>query len=121
MYLFLVSSLGYLIEKGTMVIINNYELNSSPEHWKDPNVFIPERFLTESGKFCKPAHFIPFSNGRRACMGYQLVEKVAAELILTIIKHFDVTATATPNVLPHSCVAIHPQEELRVNLVSRLS
>ncbi|ODN04386.1 Cytochrome P450 [Orchesella cincta] len=100
---------GYLIEKGTMVIINNYELNTSPGCWNEPHLFIPERFLTESGKFCKPSHFIPFSNGRRACMGYQLVEKVTADLILGIIKNFDITPTCNPNILPQSCVAIHPE------------
>jgi len=118
---FLFPSLGYLIEKGTMVIINNYELNTSPDCWNDPHLFIPERFLTENGKFCKPSHFIPFSNGRRACMGYQLVEKVAADLILGIIQHYDITPTQNPNILPQSCVAIHPDEELRVNLIPRIS
>lgn len=102
-----------------MVMINNYELNTSEEHWKQAKSFIPERFLTSSGKFTKPSHFIPFSNGRRACMGYQLVEKVAADLILAIIKKYDITSTSNPNVLPQSCVAIDPKEELRVNLIPR--
>lgn len=113
--------IGYLVKKGTMVIINNFDLNSSSEHWTNPHLFIPERFLTESGKFWKPAHFMPFSNGRRACMGYQLVEKVATDLILATVKNFDISATSNPNILPQSCVAIHPDEELRVNLVPRLS
>lgn len=119
--MYFVCFIGFLIEKGTMILINNYDLNSSSENWEDPNTFMPERFLTESGKFWKPAHFIPFSNGKRSCMGYQLVEKVSSALILGIIKSFDITSTSNPNKLPHSCVAIHPMEELRVNLIPRLS
>lgn len=108
-----------MIEKGTMVIINNYSLNTCPQTWQDPHRFLPERFLTEAGKFCKPSHFFPFSNGKRACMGYLLVEKVAAELILTIVKSFEIVSTGNLNSLPQSRIAIDPLEELRVDLIPR--
>lgn len=36
---------GYGISKGTIVFINNYELNTSPKYWTQPEKFIPERFL----------------------------------------------------------------------------
>lgn len=36
---------GYGITKGTMVFINNYDLNTSAEYWNEPATFRPERFL----------------------------------------------------------------------------
>lgn len=36
---------GYGVSKGTIVFINNYELNNSPRYWEQPEQFKPERFL----------------------------------------------------------------------------
>lgn len=36
---------GYGITKGTMVFINNYDLNTSAAYWNEPGVFRPDRFL----------------------------------------------------------------------------
>ncbi|OXA62274.1 cytochrome P450 307a1 isoform X2 [Folsomia candida] len=112
---------GYPINKGTMIMINNYDLNSSHDLWERPDEFIPERFLLDggNGRFKKPAHFFPFSYGKRACMGYQLVEKVTEGLILAMVKNFDITPLDNPTQLPIASVALHPNEQLRVKLTPR--
>jgi cytochrome P450 len=102
-----------------MVILNNYELNTSPKLWTSPEKFLPERFLTDSGAFRKPAHFLPFSSGKRACMGYKLVEKVTKRLLDTIIADFDLVSTEDRNVLPISCLAVHPVLEIKIQLIPR--
>ena len=34
-----------------------------PEYWKDPDVFRPERFISEDGKLKREERFIPFGKG----------------------------------------------------------
>ncbi len=103
-------------------MINNYDLNTSPDFWSCPNEFIPERFLLENGRFKRPPHFFPFSYGKRACMGYQLVEKVTEGLILTLVQNFDITSMDNniSTQLPIASVALHPNEQLKVCLIPRV-
>ncbi|KAF0297755.1 Cytochrome P450 307a1 [Amphibalanus amphitrite] len=66
---------GYDVRKGTMVFINNYELNMSPQLWSEPERFDPARFV-RGGKVVKPPHFLPFSTGKRSCMGSKMLTNV---------------------------------------------
>ncbi|XP_073500301.1 cytochrome P450 2D15-like [Phyllobates terribilis] len=63
---------GYLIPKGTTIITNLSSVLKDHEVWEKPFQFYPKHFLDENGKFVKREAFIPFSIGRRACLGEQL-------------------------------------------------
>lgn len=99
---------GHFIEKGTCVILNNYELNKSCEYWEKPAEFLPERFIKD-GKVVKPAHFIPFGTGKRTCIGQQLVSGFSFVLVAGIVQHFDIELTTTKNLCAKAaCVALPP-------------
>ena len=38
-------------------------------YWKDPNEFRPERFLDNDGQFRRDDRCVPFSLGKRYCIG----------------------------------------------------
>ncbi|NWV99011.1 CP2J2 protein, partial [Machaerirhynchus nigripectus] len=69
---------GYYIPKGTAVMANLTSLLFDKNEWKTPDAFNPEHFLKE-GKFWKNEYFLPFSMGKRACLGELLAR---AELFL---------------------------------------
>lgn len=54
---------GYKVPKGTMVMPLQWAVHMSPNYWKQPEVFNPERFLDSEGKFFKPEAFMPFQTG----------------------------------------------------------
>jgi cytochrome P450 family 307 subfamily A len=54
---------GYDVPKGTVVFLNNLELNTGAAYWSEPHNFSPERFIVNE-QVVKPAHFIPFSTGQ---------------------------------------------------------
>ena len=64
---------GHKIKKGVTIFVS-LEACSMDETWEDPEVFRPERFLDENGKFNpKPnQYFVPFGGGRRVCLGEKL-------------------------------------------------
>ncbi|XP_072021832.1 cytochrome P450 2J5-like [Amphiura filiformis] len=80
---------GYTIRKGTQVWVNLYAVLQSPKHWKDPEEFIPERFLSADGKKTEtPEAFIPFGLGRRICIGEQLARMELFLFMTNLLQRF---------------------------------
>merc|ERR1712008_254356 len=86
---------GHFVPKDTVIFVNNHILNMSEELWEEPESFKPDRFLDPEGNFSKPAHFQPFSMGKRSCMGYKMVHNVAFSLVANLMLH---STLAVPNV-----------------------
>lgn len=84
---------GYFIEKDSLIFLNNYNLNMSPELWHEPNAFKPERFI-QNGHIYKPEHFLPFGAGRRSCMGYKMVQLISFSILASCMQHFSMRPPA---------------------------
>ncbi|XP_033149029.1 cytochrome P450 307a1-like [Drosophila busckii] len=147
---------GYGVTSGTIIFINNYELNMSQKYWNNPDKFYPERFLeykcsdgakvskhhekrrssdgSDSGiefehdsrsvhpqhshlenlyitrhdhQKCKKLsyeplklqvkknipHFLPFSIGKRTCIGQNLVRGFGFVLLANIIQSYNVNSS----------------------------
>ena len=53
-----------------------------------PEVFNPDRFINESGAFETPKEIIPFSAGRRNCIGMQLAKWKLFLYMANLVKKF---------------------------------
>lgn len=90
------SQCDYLkIRKGDCVSIDIFRLQHNPAEWKDPHLFIPDRFdsqspyfLTPAGKTRNPYSFLPFLGGQRICIGKTFIEAVSKFTVPTLISNF---------------------------------
>ncbi|XP_019155274.1 PREDICTED: cytochrome P450 CYP82D47-like [Ipomoea nil] len=83
---------GYCIPKGTPVLVNISKAHRDSDFWSDPNVFRPERFMSEHKKVdVRGNHFelIPFGSGRRICPGISLALRVLELALANLIHSFD--------------------------------
>ncbi|XP_063222973.1 probable cytochrome P450 304a1 [Bacillus rossius redtenbacheri] len=60
---------GYPIAKDTIIIPVLWAAHRDPNVWKNPNDFLPERFLDEDGNLLKRDCSLPFGGGKRVCVG----------------------------------------------------
>ncbi|KAJ4770811.1 hypothetical protein LUZ62_055068 [Rhynchospora pubera] len=77
---------GYIIPKGTTLLINIHAIHRDPSIWKDPTEFRPERF--ENGK-AEGLWLLPFGMGRRKCPGEGLAIRMIALALGTLIQCFE--------------------------------
>ncbi|XP_014219675.1 cytochrome P450 307a1 [Copidosoma floridanum] len=108
---------GYPVAKDTMVFLNNYSLNLGEEYWgADARQFKPERFLKrEEGetvdRVSRPDFFMPFSTGKRTCIGQKLVQGFAFVTVTMLLAKYNVSAPPTVDVtksIQSSCLALPP-------------
>ncbi|CAK9311061.1 unnamed protein product [Citrullus colocynthis] len=82
---------NYAIPKGSRVFINAWAIQRDPNHWENPLVFDPERFLkTEKWDFGgSDFRYFPFGSGRRNCAGIAMAERMVMYLLATLLHSFD--------------------------------
>lgn len=82
--------IGFRVKKDTLIFLNNHDLSMSNKHWKNPEAFQPERFLSCEGRLVKPDHFLPFGGGRRTCMGYKMVQLISFSTIASLLQTYNI-------------------------------
>ncbi|CAN9500603.1 unnamed protein product [Ophioblennius macclurei] len=78
----------YTIPKGTMIIPTLNAVLNDKSVWETPHSFNPQHFLDEDGKFRKREAFLPFSTGKRMCLGEPLAKMELFLFFTSLLQRF---------------------------------
>jgi len=130
---------GFVVPKGTRVVISPYLLHRHPRLWDEPDVFNPDRWAgapesSESSSATTPSStnearqpvlrhpcaFIPFIIGPRNCIGQKFALLEAKILTAMILQSatFSLDPTSPPYV-PTTRITLRPKEPLLYNIHPR--
>ncbi|XP_069006181.1 cytochrome P450 2J2-like [Embiotoca jacksoni] len=88
----------YFIPKGTAVTMILASVLFDKNEWATPDVFNPEHFLDSDGQFLRREAFLPFSAGKRVCLGEHLARMELFLFFTSLLQHF--TFSPVPGEMP---------------------
>jgi cytochrome P450 len=106
---------GYHLPKDSMVMICIYAMHRHPQFWENPEVFNPERFYPENMKG-KAFVYIPFGQGKRACVGKPLAMAELQIIFPLLLQHFDFELIDKKEPIVNPDVIIKPKKPLMMKL-----
>ena len=116
------------IPKGTTVMFNLWNIHHNEENWKNPLEFQPRRWLDAEGKYVPGMHtsFLPFSAGRRVCLGESLAKVELFMFLSRLMRDFKIhpnTDEGLPSLEGNPSFIILPDEftvrlELRTPIIN---
>ncbi|KAH7866514.1 hypothetical protein Vadar_021325 [Vaccinium darrowii] len=118
---------GYLIPKGSHILLSRPGLGHNPKVWDEPLQFRPERHLKKDGSnvvLTDPdLKMLSFSTGRRGCAGVNLGSTMTAMLMARLLQGFswELPSTVSKIELNESAKDLFLAEPLHVKARPRLA
>lgn len=102
---------GYIVPAGSTVILSQYVVHRSPNYWKQPEVFDPNRFIGR-----RSSAYFPFGVGPRACIGSQLALLETTLVLAMIIQRYRLDLDPSHVVDPDPLITLRPRTGVCVML-----
>ena len=77
---------GYAVPAGTLVLVVPWATHRDARFWPDPDRYDPRRFVGEQDR--PPFAYVPFSGGKRACIGRHLALLESTILVRALLRSY---------------------------------
>ncbi|KFM67014.1 putative cytochrome P450 49a1, partial [Stegodyphus mimosarum] len=108
---------GYKVPAGTLIAVILQEIYRDERYFKNPENFLPERWLEKEDKH-HPYAFLPFGFGTRSCIVRGLAELETISLVTEIIRNFKLEYHHEEIDMLTRMINV-PDKPLRVNFIER--
>lgn len=110
-----------LIPKGVCVYISILAMHTLPEIWgQDALEFKPERFHDGATKACSiPVAYMPFSRGRRKCIGEEFAMAASKTVLAKILQQFRFSLSPQYRHCPHVPMLLKPRHDVPLIVTRR--
>ncbi|KAG7480377.1 cytochrome P450 2F3-like [Solea senegalensis] len=92
-----ISFRGYTIPKDTVIIPLLHSALKEEKQWSTPWSFNPQHFLDQNGNFKKNPAFLPFSAGKRSCVGESLARMEIFLFMVSLLQYFTLSCAGGPD------------------------
>ncbi len=110
---------GHQIRKGDKMVMCTYVAHHNPAYWIDPETFDPERFSTERMKKRVKYSYLPFSAGKRACIGGALSQIENTLALVQLLRRFTPEYVGPVPAKIHATVTLCPKGGLPFRIHAR--
>jgi cytochrome P450 len=110
---------GYLLPKGTVVLVSPYALQRRAHIWPEPDKFDPDRFLPEAEARRPKSAFIPFSAGPRTCIGNYFALMEGPLVLATLLRHADVELADARGAEPEASATLRARDGIPMRIKRR--
>lgn len=108
---------GWLVPRGTTVIVFSWLLHRDPRWWDDPVRFDPDRWDGDLEERLPRLAYMPFGGGPRVCIGQRFAMAEGILIVAAIAQRFRLEWLAEP--VPFTSITLRPTGDLRARLVPR--
>lgn len=112
---------GVILPKGTFLSFNTFYLHRRKDIWgEDANAFNPDNFLPQNNSKRHPYSYLPFSGGKRICIGQRFATISMKIILLMLLRNYEFkTNIKNEDIIISSNITIHISEEIMVSVKKR--
>jgi cytochrome P450 len=105
---------GYLVPKGTVVLVSQYLLHHDPRFFVEPERFDPDRWLPERQSTRPKFSYFPFGAGTRVCIGEPFAWMEAILVLATLAQRWQLETRETIPVPMQPGITLRPAVPIRM-------
>jgi cytochrome P450 len=110
---------GYVIPRGSMILMSPWVTHRDPRWWEDADRFDPDRWVDKAQTDRARHAFFPFGAGPRICLGAPFTMLEAALTLAHVSRHWRLLPVDDDEVQPRPWLTLRPGSPVRMRLEPR--